>query len=287
MSQYIPLNFDASYLKLDASNDPIIGSLLIKPAVDAASGFEVQDQDGNVILSVDTIKNSVVITTATVAIDAHQRAIAAETYANPTGNTDKLYIGLEGLATSLVGNNKNFTGAIRGLNFFAQSAGSGTVNELTGINAYAQNAGTGQISTAYGGKFQVNSIANAIILAAYGVLISTPYVTAGEIWNTYGLYIHDQTDYAIYTNGGPVLFNAAGNANGDFTHKTDNYNSIFSDASNDSIVLMSNAAGKIGFFGATAVVQRSAIADATDAASVILRCNDVIHALEALGLIAS
>lgn len=44
---------------------------------------------------------------------------------------------------------------------------------------------------------------------------------------------------------------------------------------------------KLGFFGATPVDQPVAIADATDAATAITKCNAVIAALEELGLIAS
>jgi len=44
---------------------------------------------------------------------------------------------------------------------------------------------------------------------------------------------------------------------------------------------------KLGFFGATPVDQPAAIADATDAATAITKCNAVIAALEELGLIAS
>ena len=45
-------------------------------------------------------------------------------------------------------------------------------------------------------------------------------------------------------------------------------------------------AQKIGFYNATPVNQPDTIADATDAASVILRCNDIIDRLQELGLIA-
>lgn len=44
---------------------------------------------------------------------------------------------------------------------------------------------------------------------------------------------------------------------------------------------------KLGFFGATPADQPAAIADATDAATAITKCNEVIAALEELGLIAS
>ena len=43
---------------------------------------------------------------------------------------------------------------------------------------------------------------------------------------------------------------------------------------------------KIGFYNATPVNQPDTVADATDAASVILRCNDIIDRLQELGLIA-
>jgi len=43
---------------------------------------------------------------------------------------------------------------------------------------------------------------------------------------------------------------------------------------------------KLGFYNATPVDQPATVADATDAASVILRCNDIIDRLQELGLIA-
>ena len=44
---------------------------------------------------------------------------------------------------------------------------------------------------------------------------------------------------------------------------------------------------KLGFFNATPVVQQAAVADATDAASVIARLNDLLARLRTLGLIAT
>jgi hypothetical protein len=58
-----------------------------------------------------------------------------------------------------------------------------------------------------------------------------------------------------------------------------------SDANGDGVVLGQSATDKVGFFGATPVVQPAAIADATDAATAITQINDVIAALEELGLI--
>ncbi len=52
-------------------------------------------------------------------------------------------------------------------------------------------------------------------------------------------------------------------------------------------VLIANADGTVGFYGATPVVQGAAIADATDAASAITQLNLALAQLRALGLIAS
>ena len=60
-----------------------------------------------------------------------------------------------------------------------------------------------------------------------------------------------------------------------------------SDGNADGVRLGQSAADKVGFFGATPVVQPAAIADATDATTVIAKCNLIITALEGLGLIAT
>ncbi len=48
-----------------------------------------------------------------------------------------------------------------------------------------------------------------------------------------------------------------------------------------------SATEKIGFFGATPVVQVDNVVDATDAATAITKLNAVIAGLESLGLFAS
>jgi hypothetical protein len=48
-----------------------------------------------------------------------------------------------------------------------------------------------------------------------------------------------------------------------------------------------SATEKVGFFGATPVVQGAAVVDATDAATAITSLNLVITRLETLGLIAA
>jgi hypothetical protein len=48
-----------------------------------------------------------------------------------------------------------------------------------------------------------------------------------------------------------------------------------------------SATEKVGFFGATPVVQVANVVDATDAATAITKLNAVIAGLEALGLFAA
>lgn len=60
-----------------------------------------------------------------------------------------------------------------------------------------------------------------------------------------------------------------------------------SDKNPDGTMLGQSATDKVGFYGATPVVQPATIADATDATTVIAKCNAVIAALESLGLLAS
>jgi hypothetical protein len=141
--------------------------------------------------------------------------------------------------------------------------------------------------------YQITNSGAGIITNAYGVVIQPVVNTgAGSVANKYGLYINDQvggtsSNTAIITFAGNIIFNEGGNANTDFRLETDTYDAIFSDASNDSIVLMSNAAGKIGFLGAAAVAQHAHIADATGAADVITTCNHILSVLEQYGLLAT
>ena len=57
--------FDGRYLKLDASNDPITGNLLLTPTVDSTTVLQVQQADTTVVFNVDTTNARVGIGTAT------------------------------------------------------------------------------------------------------------------------------------------------------------------------------------------------------------------------------
>lgn len=65
------------------------------------------------------------------------------------------------------------------------------------------------------------------------------------------------------------------------------YPKQLSDGSPAGTKLGQSATDLIGFYGATPVAQPTGIADATDATSVIAKCNLIITALESLGLLAT
>ena len=50
---------DSRYLKLDASNDPITGDLLIKPTSNSITTLQVQQSDGTDVFNVDTTNGRV------------------------------------------------------------------------------------------------------------------------------------------------------------------------------------------------------------------------------------
>jgi len=59
----------STYLKLDGSNGPITGDLLIKTTTNSTDAFSVQDSDGNVVFSVDTVNQRLGIGTDTSSTD--------------------------------------------------------------------------------------------------------------------------------------------------------------------------------------------------------------------------
>lgn len=75
-----------------------------------------------------------------------------------------------------------------------------------------------------------------------------------------------------------LTINEDGLSTVDLRVETDSYNAIFVDASNESIVIMNNTAGKLGFHGATAVIQQVL---ATGASHTV---DDVITFLQLIGL---
>ena len=78
--------------------------------------------------------------------------------------------------------------------------------------------------------------------------------------------VHNHFTVAHATNVYENVLNEQGSPNLDFRVETDSYDGIFVDASNNSIMVMSNAAGKVGFYGTTAIVQPAGATQAAPAA---------------------
>src|SRR3972149_8602227 len=117
----IPIQLlDNRYLKLDASNDPVTGNLLVRPTVDSLTNCEEQDKDTNVILSVDSVNNRVGIGTASPL---------GKTHIKNSQNTATL-----GSEMITVANNRTFAGAGNwtGTNW---TVGSGVYTHTAGANA--------------------------------------------------------------------------------------------------------------------------------------------------------
>lgn len=181
-----------------------------------------------------------------------------------------------------VGSSRTTYGVIAGA---AYRGGGQNHNYVAGGNfaVYVESTSEEVVSNAVGGLF---SVANASSRAAYAdniiagdfeiIVGCNRSVTATSatflnirpvsesntnmaISTVYGIKIADQdvgtTNYAIYTGAGSIVFNSGGDAATDFTVKTDTYDAIVVDASADAFYIMTNASGKVSFFGASPVTQ--------------------------------
>ncbi|KKK71790.1 hypothetical protein LCGC14_2910400, partial [marine sediment metagenome] len=82
--------FDGRYLKLDASNDPITGNLLLTPTVDSTTVLQVQKADTTVVLNVDTTNARVGIGIATPLATLDVRG---DIFVFDSGNDPRLVLG--------------------------------------------------------------------------------------------------------------------------------------------------------------------------------------------------
>jgi hypothetical protein len=60
-----------------------------------------------------------------------------------------------------------------------------------------------------------------------------------------------------------------------------------SDGNPEGVCIGQSSSDLVGFYGKTPVARPATIADATDAATAITKCNEVIAALKAVGIIAA
>jgi hypothetical protein len=226
-------------------------------------------------------------------------SIICDTTAEPTGSSSAYY---RGIIFNAIQNSTNaLTQAASGLTGIFGSAyliNSGLVTLAIGVQGRVQAYGANN-SNATGVRVFDAQVINwggggtMTIADAYNFYARNPSGAALTISGVaYGYYCEainkgSGGNYAWYSNAGNIMMNAGGDANTDFTVKSDNYDALFIDGSNDSIDLMHNASGKIGVFAATPVTRHAHIADATDAATVITVANHVLSVLEEYGWLAS
>jgi hypothetical protein len=92
-------------------------------------------------------------------------------------------------------------------------------------------------------------------LVVRGIASQTSYIL--EIQDSTNA-VHNKFHVAHASNVYENVLNELGSPNLDFRVESDNYDSLFVDASNDSIAVMNNASGKTSFYGATPIVKPSA-----------------------------
>lgn len=205
-------NADARYLKLDASNDPVTGALLLRNASNSTVAFDVQTSGSAVVFRVDTTNSFVGAGTSVPDSTFHANRVF-------TGNTSG-----QALHVSVTQSGNN-TGFPRALFAEAESSPTGSTNTLAAITGVARNTGAGTITNVRGFNMLLNPTSGAItngqsvyssmtngaaaarIVNASHFYADTP-TNAGSITNTYGFYAAPQvagtqgsTPYSFYGAG--------------------------------------------------------------------------------------
>jgi hypothetical protein len=148
-------------------------------------------------------------------------------------------------------------GDVIGLYFDGRHRSTGTLTNLQGLKALASNDYGGNVTNAYGGYFSIggknSSGSTGTITNAYALYVESPECQSkSAITNYHNLYIAgSQTGLGAITNDYGIKI-------GDINKgSTTNY-SIYT--GRGDILLASNSADKIGFYGATPVAQQTGVA---------------------------
>lgn len=198
--------------------------------------------------------------------------------ANITVGDDNVAIGTEAMRLTSGDSNRNiaigrnalgnsstvFNDSV-GIGRFAGRANAGTGNTYIGTQA-GMNQGTGTNNVMIGyttgqGASAYNASGNVFIGYAAGQNETASNRLYIENSTSSSPLIYGEFDNDIVKINGSLIVNEGGSASYDTRVESDNYDALFIDSSNDSIVVMSSASGKIGFFGATAVVQQAELTD--------------------------
>ena len=214
-----------------------------------------------------------------------RNSIKGELYVTSTVSPESYsHVSINGII--YVTGTQNHTGVASAFSASAYAANSaGTTSYVTGYTANVGNASTGTATYVYGIRTIVYSPGAGAISNLYGAELSYYAATATTMFgialvaNTgaagtskYGIYINNVSgaatnNYAIITHSGKITFNNGNDAEADFTVKMDTYSAIVVDTSADSLILVNNAAGKLGFYGVAAIVQPAAYTQTYSTAS--------------------
>lgn len=170
-----------------------------------------------------------------------------------------------------------------------KTTGGTTIFGMSAIAAMTANSADCYASVLNVGRFRATfdtaSGHNLTALSVNSLQVDAPYIGAGtgtlaigythglnvanqgnaKTNTSWGIYVEDQSgstseNYALVTNAGKVIFNAGGNAASDFTIKSDTYDALFVDASENGLALMNHASGKMSFFGAALTAKPTGVA---------------------------
>lgn len=222
---------DATYLRLDASNDPVTGDTTFNQGIVVTGGIGLGS-------------GGFIDTTKILNID-HTVVPASDTYGfftqlreNSSTTSPNFHFGGFIGAQILSGNTANYSGGIRGASFIAEHAGGGSVNQAFVFEAVVNNTSTGRIQSGMGLNVAAPTNTGGGTIASFtGVYVQRPTVAG--------------TNNALITEGGNVVFNDFV-TDSDFTIRSDNYFSFFVvDASADTFFL---DGGAIGYFSSSAIV---------------------------------
>jgi hypothetical protein len=213
-----------TYLKLDASNDPITGDLNLTPTANSTTTFQIFQQGGTTqVLNVDTTNQRTYfgITGGTASITTNTQfyqsvtdptadiyCIYAENYCTATAaaNAKVPYAGY--FLTRSLGT-QNWTGAVRGLYALAQHSGTGTSTNNQGVRFVARNISTGIVTNNFGLAMTNGNTSTGTITNMYHIDVDSVLGGAGSaITTNMALHIRNQksayitSPWAIYSDNG-------------------------------------------------------------------------------------
>ena len=253
---------DANYLKLDTSNDPIIGPLIHRNAFNSTVAFQIQQADETPVVVVDT-------TNLRVGINKIPTTDFEVFGSMRFGNYPTNYSQLSG---------GDWIKA--GANLFFRTSTNHRMTLGTNNTARYRITNTGKhifgTTTSPVGYVFIDGLADEVQLTIQANATQTAALVQHQTSNA---DVHNEFFVAHASNLYTTVFNKQGSPLLDFKVLSDAYDALFIDASENSIDIMHHASGKIGFYATTPTTQQVL---ATGAGATV---DNIISALQTLGLV--